>query len=124
MHVFIPPPNEKIFVILWCGINTCMNNYNNIRDTATADKWLRSNGVQPGQIYIGVAELFQAQKLATLSLRNHGLLMNQEQISTLQNFLKAANSSKRTKITQGQCFQVLNITKKVQRLYSKSTKCR
>lgn len=101
-----------------------MNNYNNIRDTATADKWLRSNGVQPGQIYIGVAELFQAQKLATLSLRNHGLLMSQEHILTLQNFLKAANGSKRSKITQGQCFQVLNITKKVQRLYSKSIKRR
>jgi hypothetical protein len=101
-----------------------MNNYNNIRDTATTDKWLRSNGVQPSQIYIGVAELFQAQKLATLSLRNHGPLMSQEQISALQNFLKAANSSKRSKITQGQCFQVLNITKKVQRLYSKSTKRR
>lgn len=101
-----------------------MNNYNNIRDTATADKWLRSNGVQPGQIYIGVTELFQAQKLATWSLKNHGPLLVKDQILTLQNFLKAANSSKRSKITQGQCFQVLNITKKVQRLYSKSIKRR
>ena len=99
-----------------------MNRYKNIKDTAKTDKWLSANGVLPSQIYIGVAELFQAQKLATLSLRNHGRLMSQEQITTLQSFLRMANGAKRSKITQGQCFKVLNITKKVQRLFCKSIK--
>lgn len=100
-----------------------MDVFKNLKDTERTNAWLKSNGIGANQIYAGTAELFQAQKLATTTLRNHGSLLEQNQAHVLHNFLRAANSGqKRLKITQGKCFKVLNITKQVQRKYAKLTK--
>ena len=103
-------------------INTCMETFKNIADRRKTDAWLKSNGIGANQIYVGTAELFQAQKLATNTLKNHVKLLEQNQAATLNNFLRAANGVKRSKITQGQCFKVLNITKQAQRKYAKLIK--
>jgi predicted ATPase len=99
-----------------------MNQYKNIKDRQKTDAWLKSNGININQIYVGTAELFQAQSLATTTLKNHGSLLEQNQAAVLNNFLRAARSSKRDKITQAQCFKVLNITKQAQRKLAKLTK--
>ncbi len=103
-------------------INTRMETFKNIADRQKTDAWLKSNGISANQIYVGTAELFQAQKLATNTLKNHVKLLEQNQAATLNNFLRAANGAKRSKITQGQCFKVLNITKQAQRKYAKLIK--
>ena len=99
-----------------------MNQYKNINDRKKTNAWLKSNGIGINQIYVGTAELFQAQSMATTTLRDHGSLLEQNQAATLNNFLLAARSNKRNKITQGQCFKVLNISKQAQRKCAKLTK--
>jgi hypothetical protein len=122
MQVFMPNiATEKAWSYL-AFINTCMETFKNIADRQKTDAWLKSNGISANQIYVGTAELFQAQKLATNTLKNHVKLLEQNQAATLNNFLRAANGAKRSKITQGQCFKVLNITKQAQRKYAKLIK--
>lgn len=99
-----------------------MNDFKNIKDQLKTEAWLKSKGIGINQIYVGTAELFQAQSLATTTLRNHGALLEQNQAAVLNNFLRTARSSKRDKITQAQCFKVLNITKQAQRKLAKLTK--
>ena len=100
----------------------------NKRDTAqrrTTEKWLKRNGINVAHIYVGTTELFQASKLATTTLREHGRLLGNNEANTLNNFLQATRSAqKRNKITQGQCFNVMNIAKKAQRLCAKHKKAK
>ena len=87
------------------------------------EHWLKHNGVNVGHIYVGTTELFQATKLATTTLREHGRLLGHNEANTLNNFLQATrNFQKRNKITQGQCFKVMNIAKQAQRLCAKLNK--
>ena len=80
----------------------------------------QKNGVNVAHIYVGTAELFQATKLATNTLREHGKLLRHNQANTLNNFLQATRHyKKRNKITQGQCFKIMNIAKQAQRLCAK-----
>ena len=99
-----------------------MRDFKNIKDTNKTNTWLKSKGIGINQIYVGTRELFQAQSLATTTLRNHGSLLEQNQAAVLNNFLRAARSSKRDKITQAECFKVLNITKQAQRKLAKLMK--
>ena len=99
-----------------------MNTFKNLKDTQKTDAWLKSNGIGVNQIYVGTTELFQAQKLATNTLKQHGRLLEQNQAATLNNFLRAANGKRRNKITQGQCFRVMNIAKQAQRKNAKLMK--
>ncbi len=117
-------PNEKIFGILWRGINIFMN-YKDYQQRKKTDAWLKSNGVNVAHIYTGTAELFQATKLATTTLRDCGRLLNEDQIEKLNSFLQATHSpKKRAKITQGQCYSVMNIAKQAQRKAAKFRKLR
>ena len=91
----------------------------NFRDTQQrrqTDQWFSQNGIKVAHIYAGTAELFQATKLATATLKHCGPLLEQNQAQTLNHFLKATRSAPvRQKITQGQCFKVMNIVKQAQR---------
>ena len=101
-----------------------MNNAD-IKHRNQTDKWLKQHGVNVAHIYVGTAELFQATKLATTTLRDFGRLLEQNQAHTLNNFLKATRTPKtREKITQGQCFKVMNIAKQAQRKSAKILKAR
>jgi hypothetical protein len=96
-----------------------------IQQSQQSDSWLKKQGVNVAHIYVGTAELFQATKLATTTLREHGQLLANRQADTLNNFLQATrNFQKRSKITQGQCFRVMNIAKQVQRSSAKHNKAK
>lgn len=89
----------------------------------TTDRWLAKNGINVAHIYAGTAELFQATKLATATLKSSGHFLEQNQAHTLNNFLVATRCAKaRDKITQGQCFKVMNIAKQAQRKSAKFNK--
>ncbi len=97
-------------------------NYKDKKDIKSTDDWFASNGIGVNQIYIGTTELFQAQLLATNTLKQHGSLLEQNQAATLNNFLRAANGKQRMKITQGTCFKVMNIAKQAIRKQAKLMK--
>lgn len=98
-------------------------NYKDIQQRKQTDDWLAKNGVNVAHIYAGTSELFQATKLATATLNDWGNLLEQNQAHTLNNFLKATRSVRtRNKITQGQCFKVMNIAKQLQRKSAKFNK--
>jgi hypothetical protein len=100
-------------------------NFKDTQQSKQTDKWLKHNGINVAHIYVGTTELFQATKLAMTTLKDFGRLLEQNQAHTLNNFLKAARSGKtRTKITQGQCFKVMNIAKQAQRKSAKFLKAR
>ena len=95
-------------------------NYKDIQQRKQTDAWLAANGVNVAHVYAGTAELFQATKLATITLKDWGSLLEQSQAQTLNKFLMATRAiSKRNNITQGQCFKVMNIAKQAQRKSAK-----
>lgn len=98
----------------------------NLKDTQQrnqTDDWLANNGINVAHIYAGTAELFQATKLATATLKDWSRLLQQNQAHTLNQFLKATHSTRtRNKITQAQCFKVMNIAKQAQRKSAKFNK--
>ena len=97
--------------------------YKDTKQVKETNRWLAQNGINVAHIYAGTAELFQATKLATNTLKKFGHMLEQNQTQTLNNFLKATRSVKvRDRITQGQCFKVMNITKQAQRRFSKLSK--
>ena len=59
------------------SINNCMETYKNITDRRKTESWLKNNGISVNQIYVGSAQLFLAQKLATTTLKDHVLLLQQ-----------------------------------------------
>lgn len=100
-------------------------NYKDQQQTQQTNKWLKSNGVNVKHISMGTAELFQATKLATMTLTDFAHLLTYSQIQTLKKFLQASKNQKlRQKITQTQCFQVMNTAKQAQRLASKQYKAK
>ena len=103
-----------------------MNNpYKDNKDTQKTDAWFAANGISTKAIYVGTAEVFQAQKLATNTLRTHGHALGQNEAHTLNNFLRSSHSAlKRTKITQAQCYRVMNIAKQAIRKAAKLSKPR
>ena len=98
-------------------------NHKDIQQRKQTDDWLAKNGVNVAHIYAGTTELFQATKLATATLKDWGWLLEQNQAHTLNQFLMATRKlSTRNKITQGQCFKVMNIAKQTQRKSAKFNK--
>ena len=95
-------------------------NFKDTQQRKQTDAWLAANGVNVAHIYAGTAELFQATKLATATLKDWGPLLEQSQAQTLNKFLMATRVvNKRNNITQGQCFSVMNIAKQAQRKSAK-----
>jgi hypothetical protein len=98
-------------------------NYKDTQQRNQSERWLKQNGINVAHIYAGTAELFQATKLATTTLRDFGRLLEQNQAHTLNKFLRTTRSAKaRDKVTQGQCFKVMNIAKQAQRKSAKFNK--
>ena len=100
-------------------------NFKDLHQRNQTDLWLANNGINVAHIYAGTAELFQATKLATTTLKEWGKLLDEKQVQALNQFLKSTKLVKsRDKITQGQCFKVMNIAKQVQRKSAKLGKQR
>lgn len=126
------PQTAKIAPNIWMifygislvTLNKCMN-YKDTQQRTETERWLKANGINVAHIYVGTTELFEATKLATVTLKEFGRLLEQNQAQTLNNFLKATRSTKtRDKITQGQCYKVMNIAKQAQRKSAKFRKLR
>jgi len=101
------------------------NTYKDKQDERKTNDWLAANGVSPVALYVGEAEVYQAIKLATNTLRDRGCALDQSRANTLHNFLrKSASTKKREKITLQQCFKVMNIAKAAQRRFAKLVKPR
>ena len=99
--------------------------FKDIEQRNQTDHWLAQNGINVAHIYAGTAELFQATKLATTTLKDWGRVLEQNQAHALNQFLKATRSARtRDKITQGQCFKIMNIAKQAQRKSAKLRKQR
>ena len=89
------------------------------------DHWLAQQGINVAHIHAGTPELFQATKLATNTLKDWAPLLNLNQVHALNQFLKATRTARtRLRITQGQCFKVMNIAKQAQRMSGKVRKQR
>ena len=79
-------------------------NLKDLRQRYQADRWLSSNGINVAHIYAGTAELFQATKLATTTLKEWGKLLDEKQVQALNQFLKSTRLvTSRDKITQVTC---------------------
>ena len=122
--VFSPNKTNKKARFDLAGLSKHMN-FKDIVQRDQTNRWLAANGINVAHIYAGSAELFQATKLATATLKNCGRLLEQDQTHTLNQFLQAVRVvRKRDKLTQGQCFKVMNIAKQVQRKLAKSRKAK
>ena len=98
-------------------------NFKDIQRKNQTDDWFKKNGINVAHIYAGTAELFQATKLATATLKDWGYLLEHNQAHSLNQFLVSTRKvSTRNKITQGQCFKVMNIAKQTQRKSAKFNK--
>jgi len=97
--------------------------YKDQQQTKNNNKWLKRHGVNVKHIYVGTAELFQATKLATVTLQQCGPLLTNDQVKKFNKFLQTAGNGKlRQKITQAQCYQVMNTAKQAQRMAAKQRK--
>ncbi len=95
-------------------------NRQSAKDTFATQVWMHQNGVLLQNLEVGSVEVFQAAKLANEVLRQYGYLIGAEQAKLLISFLnKAQNPKARIKITQGQSYKILNLTKKIKRLAGK-----
>lgn len=89
---------------------------NNYESTKLTNKWLRDNGINPEILSDLNIQILQAQMIATNILRHHGKLLEQNEASSLNNFLKASRNGKlRQKLTLTACYKVMNIGAAVNR---------
>jgi hypothetical protein len=96
--------------------------YKQRQDSAAATQWLKSQGIKDDHLHIGIKEMFEAAKLATNTLKHNGRLLSAEEAQTLNRFLLRTGKKSRSKITQGQCWTVMNIAKAAVRRAAKAQK--
>ena len=85
-------------------------------------QWAADIGSNAKRVFADNIELVQATRIATNLLKHDAKLLEQNQVHTLQTFLQAAQSKDRNKITQGQCFKIMNIGTKINRKLFKKVK--
>ena len=98
-------------------INNIMKNTDKL-----INKWSKEIGIHPNQLFVDDIDLLRAISIATNLLKHDFRLLEYEQIQTLQAFLQAANGKDRKKITQKDCFKIMNIGKKINRKLFKQVK--
>lgn len=90
--------------------------YNADRDTKLADKWLKSNGIDPQSFVKTKTLILQAQKAAKTLLIEHSRELTTKQIDVLHTFQRAAANIKQIeKVTDAHCNKVLNLQNKFNR---------
>lgn len=90
-----------------------------------ADNWLKTNGLNCQTFDKLPVELVGAQKTAHTLLRQQQALLSEAELGVLKAYIQAMeHGTKRQKITQGQCFEVLNIGKAINRKVFKANKAR
>jgi hypothetical protein len=86
------------------------------------NKWSKEIGIHPNQLFVDDIDLLRAISIATILLKHDTRLLEAEQIETLQTFLQASKGKDRKKITQKDCFKIMNIGKKINRKLFKQVK--
>lgn len=88
----------------------------NKQDTANTDRWLRSVGVSEEDLTQSNLLLLRAQKTAHELLLHHRNLIEDKDADWLSQFARRSkNAAQRQKITDGQCYAVLNYAKRINR---------
>ena len=85
-------------------------------------KWATDIGSNAKRVFADNIDLVQATRIATNLLKHDAKLLEQNQVHVLQAFLQAAQGKDRNKITQGQCFKIMNIGTKINRKLFKKLK--
>ena len=84
------------------------------------DAWLRTNGLDTRTFSTTNPRILKAQQAATLLLNQNRNLLDSDLKRLLENFQRCyANTKKRDKITDGECYRVLNIQTKINRVLFK-----
>lgn len=87
------------------------------------NKWIKANGLSVESFNEIEIELLKAQKIAHTLLKEHGGLLRNNESAMLNDFIKSMNNKKlRSKITQKQCYAVMNIGTAVNRKLFKAYK--
>jgi hypothetical protein len=86
------------------------------------NKWARENGISPKQLFVDDLSLLHAIKIATNLLKHDARYLTMTHIKKLNDFLQAASSRERHKITSRQCFAIMNIGKQINRKLFKEFK--
>ena len=93
-----------------------MNNYKNFKDTQQTDAWLRSKGINVQTFAKTKSKTLQAQQAATQLLNEHNTTLDNATKRLLEHFRRCyADNNKRGKITDGDCYRVLNLATRVKR---------
>lgn len=93
-----------------------MNNYKNYKDTEQTDAWLRSKGINVQTFAKSKSKTLQAQQAATQLLNEHSTTLDNATKRLLEHFRRCyADNNKRGKITDGDCYRVLNLAIRVKR---------
>ena len=93
-----------------------MNNYKNFKDTEQTDAWLRSKGINVQTFAKTKSKTLQAQQAATHLLNEHSTTLDNATKRLLEHFRRCyADNNKRGKITDGDCYRVLNLATRVKR---------
>ena len=85
-------------------------------------KWATDIGSNAKRVFADNIDLVQATRIATNLLKHDAKLLEQNQVQVLQAFLQAAQGKDRNKITQGQCFKIMNIGTQINRKLFKKLK--
>ena len=103
----------------WLSVlNSCMT-YNTDKQI---NQWARENGISPKQLFVDDLSLLHAIKIATNLLKHDARYLTMTHIKKLNDFLQAASSRERHKITSRQCFAIMNIGKQINRKLFKEFK--
>jgi hypothetical protein len=85
-------------------------------------QWAADMGSNAKRVFADNIDLIHATRIATNLLKHDAKLLEQNQVHTLQTFLQTAQSKDRNKISQGQCFKIMNIGTQINRKLFKQVK--
>lgn len=87
-----------------------------LRDTALTNNWLKNRGLTEEDLLNSQTLLLQAQKTAHELLQHHSTLIKKQKHEWLSDFAKRSKSSRqRHRITDKECYAVLNYAKSINR---------
>lgn len=86
------------------------------RDTALTNNWLKNRGITEEDLHNSQTLLLQTQKVAHELLQHHSALISYHKLEWLTDFTKrSANQRQRKRITDKECYAVLNFAKSINR---------
>ena len=85
-------------------------------DTRYTDNWLKNIGMSERDLLSSTTLLLQAQKMANELLALHTVLIQQHKLQWLRDLVRRSrNNRQRQRITEKECYAVLNYAKSINR---------